>query len=1025
MNRSVRLLFLLAIVGLTLVLCSGGSLAQVNFTGPQPGDVYKEFTVVMNVNGTQWRVTDPNLATWYPANAALDLPNPVVHFNIGDLAGAARAEAVISVWGGHVGTKGKQIQFNGLNWIPLPEYTTQNGIPAGVAGELYLNQVMTTLPVPLNQLVQGDNYFTGTNTGQNPKYSFNWGMFAWYAVMIRVYYDPAQKPHPTGYISSPVNYGILNENPTIAASVSGNVNRVDFLGSYSGYDEDGDGNSNGYHYDYHLLTTSDVSMDIHNHVGTATTAPWQVTWNTQYVPDQAAGGVKFLARIRDNNGVWYCSPEVVNVSLYRNGTSVKLFQVTDLKERAWAKGDVGTVTNSVNVPSISGVTSAVYLIRSYNMTDVDKDPGDFDYRRFNNYTDGVYGGRYNYSLDIRTIPLDQLYQGTNTFSFYSSVTVHHGIEILWPGPALELRYTGNYSGPLPLASTPASPSSGSSDVATSPVLAWNPTPAGTSYQLQVSTDAGFGSTVFDQSGLTDTTKQVSSLSALATYYWRVRATGPAGTGDWSTPFSFTTKLGAPNHVAPGNGATNISIPATIRWQSTPGATGYTLQVSSDPTFNTALVVNDATITDTSYQASGLSFATQYYWHVKAMGITGQFSLPWSFVTIVGPSATPALSTPANGTQGLAIASIDFAWQSAQWATSYRLQIATDPAFGSGIVFDDSTIATTTKSVTGFQTDKIYYWRVRGKGAGGIGTFSSPWSFETVRTIPLAASLAYPANGATSLPVIGLTFRWHAISGVTHYGFQLATDSLFTTGFFKNDTALVDTNRLVNGLQANTRYFWRVRGRNAAGWGSYSPAWSMTTIVPIPGQVALIGPASAGVAQSDSAVFTWNMPTPPASKFTFEIALDSLFTSFRSIDTTLTDTVKVFRPLINGQWYYWRVKGGNAGGWGPFSETRTVHVVISSVSEHRSGIPETFALEQNHPNPFNPSTKIGFSLPHATQARLEVYNMLGQKVATLLDEHMEAGNFTMTFDATSMPSGMYLYRLVTSSGSLVKKMILMK
>ncbi len=241
------------------------------------------------------------------------------------------------------------------------------------------------------------------------------------------------------------------------------------------------------------------------------------------------------------------------------------------------------------------------------------------------------------------------------------------------------------------------------------------------------------------------------------------------------------------------------MPVVLRWQRSPGATSYKLQLSADPTFATGLVVNDSTITDTTFQVNGLSVATLYFWHVKAMVSGGQFSLPWSFTTIVGPAATPVLVSPVNGTQGLAVASIDFSWQSAQWATTYRLQVSTDPAFASGIAFDDSTIAGTSRSVTTLQTDRSYYWRVLAKGPGGQGGFSNPWSFETIRTIPLAVSLVYPANGAAGLPTLGLTFRWNRTGSATHYGFQLGTDSTFASGLFKNDTALTDTTRSINGL----------------------------------------------------------------------------------------------------------------------------------------------------------------------------------------------------------------------------------
>ena len=339
---------------------------------------------------------------------------------------------------------------------------------------------------------------------------------------------------------------------------------------------------------------------------------------------------------------------------------------------------------------------------------------------------------------------------------------------------------------------------------------------------------------------------------------------PGGAGPYSESWDFTTILAAPSLVYPANAATSVPMPVSLRWQRSQGATTYKLQLSTDPTFASGLIVSDSTIADTTYQVNGLTFATSYYWRVKAMVTGGSFSLPWSFTTIVGPAATPVLVSPTNGSTGLAVASIDFSWQSAQWATSYRLQISTDPAFATGVAFDDSTITGTSKSVTTLHTDRLYYWRVSGKGPGGAGSFSTAWSFETVKTIPLAASLVYPANGATAQPVLGLVFHWNRVASASHYGFQLGTDSTFATGLFKSDTALVDTDRTVNGLKLSTRYYWRVRARNVAGWGAYSPTWTLTTYTPLPGQIALVGPGPGSLATADSGVFSWHTPTPAAT-----------------------------------------------------------------------------------------------------------------------------------------------------------------
>ena len=88
-------------------------------------------------------------------------------------------------------------------------------------------------------------------------------------------------------------------------------------------------------------------------------------------------------------------------------------------------------------------------------------------------------------------------------------------------------------------------------------------------------------------------------------------------------------------------------------------------------------------------------------------------------------------------------------------------------------------------------------------------------------------------------------------------------------------------------------------------------------------------------------------------------------------------------------------------------------------------PRTFALEQNYPNPFNPSTTIQYQLAEEVKVRLEVYDLLGRKVATLLDNRIPAGYHEVSFDASSLASGVYIYRLVAGNFSKTRKMMVMK
>ena len=89
------------------------------------------------------------------------------------------------------------------------------------------------------------------------------------------------------------------------------------------------------------------------------------------------------------------------------------------------------------------------------------------------------------------------------------------------------------------------------------------------------------------------------------------------------------------------------------------------------------------------------------------------------------------------------------------------------------------------------------------------------------------------------------------------------------------------------------------------------------------------------------------------------------------------------------------------------------------------IPEKYYVSQNYPNPFNPETTIKFGIPEDNFVNLEVYNVQGQKVATLVDERLSAGSYNAKFNATSLPSGAYFYRITAGSYLKIKRMLLVK
>ena len=100
------------------------------------------------------------------------------------------------------------------------------------------------------------------------------------------------------------------------------------------------------------------------------------------------------------------------------------------------------------------------------------------------------------------------------------------------------------------------------------------------------------------------------------------------------------------------------------------------------------------------------------------------------------------------------------------------------------------------------------------------------------------------------------------------------------------------------------------------------------------------------------------------------------------------------------------------------------LVVDGIADHAT-LPGTYQLEQNYPNPFNPSTKIDFTIPTSGPVQLKVYNVLGQEVATLVNETLTPGSHTATFDASRLASGIYMYKITAGSFVSTRKMVLLK
>jgi hypothetical protein len=100
-------------------------------------------------------------------------------------------------------------------------------------------------------------------------------------------------------------------------------------------------------------------------------------------------------------------------------------------------------------------------------------------------------------------------------------------------------------------------------------------------------------------------------------------------------------------------------------------------------------------------------------------------------------------------------------------------------------------------------------------------------------------------------------------------------------------------------------------------------------------------------------------------------------------------------------------------------------IVTAIDHSPLRIPTTYSLDQNYPNPFNPVTMINYQLPMINDVELSIYNLIGQKVATLVNERKQAGNHQVEWDAGDFASGIYYYRIKAGEFQDVKKMILLR
>jgi hypothetical protein len=288
---------------------------------------------------------------------------------------------------------------------------------------------------------------------------------------------------------------------------------------------------------------------------------------------------------------------------------------------------------------------------------------------------------------------------------------------------------------------------------------------------------------------------------------------------------------------------------------------------------------------------------------------------WLATTPPAPDPPPqvALVSPLSG-DSLIVIPTEFRWNQSSRRTNYQFDLSTSNTFSSFIV-SDSSLTDTVTSIPGLSLNTTYYWRVRAKNGSGWGQYSSARNFSTW-DVPAQVQLDLPADGTIDLP-LPIQFTWHPVLHTLNYGFDLSSSNTFSS-FVVSDSTLTDTTIMINTLALGTKYYWRVRGKNDAGRGTYSDTRIVTTW-DVPHVVLLSSPVNGARGEPDPAMFIWHL-TNEATAYHFQLATDAAFTSIIRSDSTLVDTSTAVGGLDSTLTNYWRVRAKNGAGWNLFSST---------------------------------------------------------------------------------------------------------
>jgi len=516
----------------------------------------------------------------------------------------------------------------------------------------------------------------------------------------------------------------------------------------------------------------------------------------------------------------------------------------------------------------------------------------------------------------------------------------------------------------------------------------------------------------------------------------------------------------PTLRAPGNNATSQPLNTTLHWQSDETVDGYLLEIATDAAFTTML--NRHLITGgESLKLDTLVKDQTYYWRVRAENEQGYSALSDistfstsdvfiqspgtlllaekvpAYVEVTGADGSDPCGPDAHDTFGCDQVGGNLVYLSVNGDSSYYLRAARRSL--DRYAPNDYEIRFTPEGSLGYYTNRSEIARVPFEiwDIGPTAPFTENDPSDDVQMIPaLWAKKDVPSQFqyGHGWPGDPLDLGWSSTEGF-NLQYPLAGKSYQDFADFAAAGALprrVDQNFLSNMLIdfKQSPLWWVLFFGNPASASYrlegpaegtvirfYTTSAEMTHVIHS-------APADGAIGQPADVTLWWQRP--PGNWYQqLQVSTTPDFTALIAETDNLLGSQYTLHDLAEDSTYFWRLRLFNLAGIPtPWTSSWSFTVGLG-LPIQASEQPTDATLLANYPNPFNPTTTIWFGLAEPGEVRLTIYNMLGQRVATLIDDGLPAGWHKTQWNAQNLSSGVYFYRLETGSRAVTRPMLLLK